>query len=105
MANIQAPACKRCCCQFLVRYSDETDPGKVERLLKMHNCEPGDGGGEGQREEDEYDADGEKNSSKNTYFQLLKVQLVECMCCVEYVHLLTPSKLIIGCYKKKEYLT
>ena len=28
-----------------------------------------------------------------------------CMCCVEYVHLLTPSKLIIGCYKKKEYLT
>ena len=100
MANIQAPACKWCCCQFLVRYSDETDPGKDERLLKMHNCEPGDGGGEGQREEDEYDAEGEKNSSKNTYFQLLKVQLVECMCCVEYVHLLTPSKLIIGCYKK-----
>jgi len=58
MANIQAPACKWCCCQFLVRYSDETDPG--------------DGGGEGQREEDEYDAEGEKNSSKNTYFQLLK---------------------------------
>jgi len=48
MADVQAPACKWCCCQFLVRYSDETDPGKVERLLKMHNCEPGDGGGEGQ---------------------------------------------------------
>ena len=56
----------------------------------MHNCKPGDGGGEGQREEDEYDAEGEKNSSKNTYFQLLKVQLVDCICCVEYVHLLTP---------------
>ena len=37
----------------------------------MHNCEPGDGGGEGQWEEDEYDAKGEKNSSKNAYFQLL----------------------------------
>ena len=68
MANIQAPACKWCCCQFLVRYSDETDPEKGERLLKLHNCEPGDGGGEGQREEDEYDAEGEENSSKNTYF-------------------------------------
>jgi len=34
MADVQAPACKWCCCQFLVRYSDETDPG--------------DGGGEGQ---------------------------------------------------------